>query len=247
MSYYYVSMKKDILNNLVKDGKSTRQIAEKLNCSQTNVRHWLRKFDLQTGYKSKIRKGAKKIIKSVCNKHGETDFILRTEGYYRCKKCRSEAVIKRRRVIKEKAVDYKGGKCEKCGYDKCIAALEFHHLDPEQKDFSISMQGVSRAWEKVKKELDKCILVCSNCHREIHHVSYKLDPPKKKKELKSHIDRKKFHTTKEELHDLIVIQKIPFTTIGKQFGVSDNAIRKRAKVLGIEWYGRQDSNLRPSG
>ena len=47
-------------------------------------------------------------------------------------------------------------------------ALEFHHLDPSQKDFGISSKGYTRSWDKVKEELDKCILVCSNCHREIH-------------------------------------------------------------------------------
>lgn len=65
-----------------------------------------------------------------------------------------------------KSLEYKGFKCEICGYDKCIAALEFHH--PYEKDFGISSKGYTRAWEKVKLELDKCILVCSNCHREIH-------------------------------------------------------------------------------
>lgn len=74
-----------------------------------------------------------------------------------------------RRKLKEKAVEYKGGKCEKCGYDKCIWALDFHHKNPEEKDFSISGSKILK-WEKVKKELDKCIMVCSNCHREIHYT-----------------------------------------------------------------------------
>ncbi|QEG09033.1 HNH endonuclease [Aeromonas phage 4_4572] len=67
------------------------------------------------------------------------------------------------------AVDYKGGKCEKCGYDKFIGALEFHHLNPEQKDFSLGDKGYTRSWDKIKDELDKCIMVCSNCHKEIHY------------------------------------------------------------------------------
>ena len=55
-----------------------------------------------------------------------------------------------------------------CGYDRCQWALDFHHLDPSQKEFGISMDGITRSWERVQKELDKCVLVCSNCHREIH-------------------------------------------------------------------------------
>jgi hypothetical protein len=72
-----------------------------------------------------------------------------------------------RKKNKERAVEYKGGKCVKCGYKKCISALDFHHLDPNKKDFSIS-QNMNMSWDKIKKEIDKCILVCSNCHREIH-------------------------------------------------------------------------------
>lgn len=73
-----------------------------------------------------------------------------------------------RRRLKEKLVEYKGGKCEICGYDKCIAALDFHHLNPNEKDYSIC-NGDYKSFEKVKKEVDKCILVCANCHREIHY------------------------------------------------------------------------------
>lgn len=72
--------------------------------------------------------------------------------------------------IKAQAVAYKGGKCSICGYDKCIQALEFHHLDTN-KDFGIGDNGYTRAWSKVKEELDKCILVCANCHREIHYMT----------------------------------------------------------------------------
>ena len=78
------------------------------------------------------------------------------------------AVHKRRRKVRLMSVEYKGGKCEKCGYDKCIDALEFHHKDPVLKDFSISGKGYTRSWKSVKEELDKCILLCANCHRELH-------------------------------------------------------------------------------
>lgn len=106
---------------------------------------------------------------SICEKHGEVKFFKETNGYFRCGKCRSASVQKRRITIKEMAVEYKGGKCERCGYSTCIDALDFHHLDPKQKDFGISAKGFTRSWESVKNELDKCMMVCSNCHREIHH------------------------------------------------------------------------------
>ena len=75
----------------------------------------------------------------------------------------------RRRKVKELLVNYKGGKCEICGYDKCLGALDFHHLDPNEKEFSISSSNIYKNIDKLKEEVDKCILVCANCHREIHY------------------------------------------------------------------------------
>ena len=71
--------------------------------------------------------------------------------------------------MRQMAVAYKGNKCERCGYDRCADALEFHHLDPSAKEFNLSGKGQTLGWERVKTELDKCIMVCANCHREIHH------------------------------------------------------------------------------
>ncbi len=66
------------------------------------------------------------------------------------------------------AIEQKGGRCYICGYGRCVEALEFHHLETEEKDFGISDRGYTRSWEKIKAELDKCILLCANCHREVH-------------------------------------------------------------------------------
>lgn len=82
-------------------------------------------------------------------------------------KCPSCVVNGKRHAKKEKAVDYKGGKCQLCSYNKCMSSLIFHHLDPSQKDFNIG-GAHCRSWETMKKELDKCILLCHNCHGEVH-------------------------------------------------------------------------------
>lgn len=79
-----------------------------------------------------------------------------------------KAVAKRRKKIREMAIEYKGGKCILCGYNKCIQSLDFHHVGNSKKDFGISDRGYTRSWERVKQEIDKCILVCANCHRELH-------------------------------------------------------------------------------
>ncbi len=55
-----------------------------------------------------------------------------------------------------------------CDYDRCPGALDFHHRDPKQKEFGLSDRGLTRSWEKTKNEIEKCVLICANCHREVH-------------------------------------------------------------------------------
>lgn len=80
-------------------------------------------------------------------------------------------ITAKRRAIKEMLLNYKGGKCQRCGYNKCNRALEFHHIDPSKKDFGIS-KNINRNIEDLKREVDKCILLCSNCHAEVHQELY---------------------------------------------------------------------------
>jgi transcription elongation factor Elf1 len=76
----------------------------------------------------------------------------------------------RRTERKVQAVLYKGGKCQICGYDKNMAALSFHHVDPSTKIFGCDSRNLeNKSWNTVLRELDKCILVCANCHMEIEH------------------------------------------------------------------------------
>lgn len=103
-------------------------------------------------------------------------------GYHLCEKetekkfcsnrCKNKYhVNNRRKKLKVASIIYKGGKCQVCGYNKCFSALEFHHRNRSIKDFTIS--GVTTcSWDKLKKELDKCDLVCSNCHKEIESKNY---------------------------------------------------------------------------
>lgn len=81
----------------------------------------------------------------------------------------SEAVLSWRKRTKMKLIDAMGGKCQCCGYDKYRGALEFHHLDPDGKDQTIANMIVRpKALKNILNEIKKCILVCANCHREIH-------------------------------------------------------------------------------
>ena len=80
----------------------------------------------------------------------------------------AQALSIKRRAIKKALVIEAGGKCQKCGYNACIRALEFHHLNPEEKDFGLSAKGLSRDIDYLRSEAKKCILLCANCHAEEH-------------------------------------------------------------------------------
>ena len=99
------------------------------------------------------------------------EFYRRTDrrrGYYgMCRVCWAQYDRQRLQQLKKQCVEYKGGACAKCGYGRCLNALEFHHRDPEKKDFKIG--GSRQSFELLKKELDKCDLLCANCHREEHN------------------------------------------------------------------------------
>lgn len=71
-----------------------------------------------------------------------------------------------RKAMRDYGIEHLGGKCQRCGYDKCKSALAFHHKDPSKKELNFSSGFLG--FEKFKKELDKCILLCANCHAEIH-------------------------------------------------------------------------------
>ena len=103
-----------------------------------------------------------------CKNCGKTFEYKRSKGHRKnfCSTCEQ---AKRREKMKQACVDYKGGACKVCGYNRCISALSFHHLNPSEKDFNISANNGCKSWDKMKKELDKCVLLCSNCHSEVHY------------------------------------------------------------------------------
>ena len=121
--------------------------------------------------------------------------------------------------LKKWAIDYKGGKCELCGYHKSISALEFHHVDPSQKEFEIS-KAAGINLKLVKLELDKCMLLCANCHREIHCSDYDsiISLYERAKESINHnnliIQSHKNHTTKEQRIEIIKNSGIDFSKFG---------------------------------
>ena len=156
-------MENNKLKILVEKGLSQREMAEELDCSQGNVRHWLKKHGLKTN-RSQEKRGFPCCC--ICGDTEQNNFYKSCHGSW-CKDCHNKICISKQRQRKKEAVDYKGGACEICGYDKCLGSLDFHHRDPSKKDPGWTTMK-SRPLENIKSELDKCMLVCRNCHGEIH-------------------------------------------------------------------------------
>lgn len=160
---------RETLERLVITRRSVREIATEVDRSPGTVRHWLRRHGLCTGQAARLLayKDQQRRLVLRCPRHGSTEFQRRSSGGYRCLKCQAEAVTSRRRRVKQLLVEEAGGACALCGYDRCIAALHFHHLDPAQKRFALSHRGVSRSLAKARREAQKCVLLCGNCHAEV--------------------------------------------------------------------------------
>jgi transposase len=168
-------LRREELEPLVEGGASIAQIADAVGRSMGTVRHWLAKYDLHTRCPAGAprRLGALQAQEAgltnatvVCPKHGATDHVRDGRGSYRCRKCRADAVVRRRRRVKRTLVSEAGGRCRLCGYDRCVAALEFHHLDPATKEFTLARRG-ARSIDALRAEIRKCVLLCSNCHAEV--------------------------------------------------------------------------------
>jgi hypothetical protein len=137
----------------------------------------------------------------------------------------SERVIRCRKRLKVRAVAYLGGSCIKCGYAKCVDAMDFHHRDPTIKDFQIGAGGVYHRFELVKIELDKCDLLCANCHRELHASVRDLEPPK----------RGNPHVTWPSFDELnLRVQQETLASIASSFGVNRVTVRYWCQKLGVQ-------------
>lgn len=159
----FMKITKEELENKIKDNFSKRKLAVFFNMSPTGVEYYLRKFNLKTNYK--IGGFNKEHQCERCNENDPLNFYGTQKSL--CKKCRNDDNRIKYQKYKEIDIAKRGGKCQKCNYNKYIGALEFHHLDPNQKDpdFNSLMKRSPKGREQ---ELNKCIILCSNCHKETH-------------------------------------------------------------------------------
>jgi transcriptional regulator with XRE-family HTH domain len=168
------------LSALLEEGLSIRALAERLGVSYTTVRHWLRRYEMATPRGQRLaetapaRASGAEVTEASCPVHGQTAFVRRGADGFRCRLCRTGAVQRRRREIKRVLVDQAGGACVLCGYDRSAAGLHFHHLEPAQKSFALSRQGVTRSLAAARAEAEKCVLLCSNCRAEVESGTAQL-------------------------------------------------------------------------
>lgn len=173
-------LKEEILN-LRLQGKKYKDIRKELGCTMSVISYHCKNANMSVGHNKPTQEeidlanklylegnNLKTVAKAVNRTRNCIKLYLKNYDGKKYLKyiSKSQSVVKWRKRKKIELVNYKGGKCNICGYDKCIEALAFHHLDPLEKDFTIG--GKSWGFEKLKLEADKCILLCSNCHIEVH-------------------------------------------------------------------------------
>lgn len=106
-------------------------------------------------------------IYSDCAKHGRTRHFTRSDSRaLRCSKCVALGVARHHRRTKLRLIEWFGGKCQRCGFDGCPAAMQFHHRDPSTKSFQVG--SGNRSWARTLAEAEKCEMICANCHAEEH-------------------------------------------------------------------------------
>jgi len=162
-------MEKGYLEECLANGMSLEAIAREIGNHRSTVGYWVKKHGLKAVNRRdpRRRRGSAKNARFECRRHGVTEFTLEGRGHYRCKRCRSEAVAKRRRAIKVQLVAEAGGACALCGYDRWIGGLQFHHVDPTRKKFQLGQRGHTRSIARSREKARKCVLLCANCHAEV--------------------------------------------------------------------------------
>ena len=162
------------------EGMTYKEIQEQTGVAKGTISTILTEIGLG---KSKPVEITDDLLEKIQNRYNEIGNIKKVAAEFRISYTRLSKYNLNRTVIKSKSnydhvkdrrignkqylVEYKGNKCQLCGYNKCNKALEFHHIDPSTKEFSICT-NLNRALEDLIIEVDKCVLLCSNCHKEVH-------------------------------------------------------------------------------
>jgi|LauGreDrversion4_2_1035121.scaffolds.fasta_scaffold405009_2 hypothetical protein len=159
-------MEKELLEELLSQKKTLSQISEITGKGKTTIRYWIAQHQLERIKNTNcevcqaLLTGRQRNFCSVKCRMKTTNF---KHQVYTCQQARG---LERKKQL----IEIAGGECCDCGYKKNISALEFHHLNPEEKSFNIDLRKCSCAkWDRLVEEVKKCVLICANCHRERHN------------------------------------------------------------------------------
>lgn len=156
---------------LIEEGKTKEEIYTSIGITRGGLNVTLRKYGIR------FREIERQCVDGLipCTQCGEiktcqNDFYLNSSGipHSYCKSCMIKNTVERQRQIKAQAVEYNGGKCNRCGYSECLGSLQFHHLDTSEKDPNWKNFKMKTFSQDMILELDKCELLCANCHLAEH-------------------------------------------------------------------------------
>jgi AraC-like DNA-binding protein len=164
----------DRIRAMVAEGLTLEAMARELGVDRSTVTRRMRRLGLETAQMARrrafreARAHGQTVAFADCERHGRVRYVLseRDDGF-RCVQCQVETVSDARRRRKAELVAEAGGRCQLCGYARCIAALHFHHVDPTAKRFAVSYRGLTRSRAALRAEAAKCVLLCANCHAEV--------------------------------------------------------------------------------
>ena len=163
---------KEEIQKIADESNSWQEILDKLGYKSRGSLITIKNYFI----KNNIQYNVSNIVTKICPICGE-EFSYENKGLrkfcFNCSPSTNNSTFKFM-AFKKNWIKSHGGGCCRCGYNKCIDALDFHHINPEEKEFSISNKG-NKSIEDLMKEAEKCIILCSNCHREEHANEDRFD------------------------------------------------------------------------
>lgn len=175
-------MQKRELELFIEQGKTLADISQVTGKGKTTIRYWLKQYGLKTtgkaGSKPQTIIGSYKKCTGCKQSKSITEFSLRSDRpgtfFAKCKQCIRDATNNRANTTKNLLVKAFGGACERCSKTFHIDQYDFHHIEPEHKDFNIG-HNKHKTLAQLSDELSKCIMLCANCHTHTHHLNKQQD------------------------------------------------------------------------